>query len=306
MKLDQQHYIDTERSAPEDLPQGIPITEIMQGLKMWHNPANKFCVVRLHDSADPKKRSEEWRAATRAGMTWSEWMREHEIVFSSFEGIPVYQGEYNRDFHVSKEPLVWSPHYPVVRGWDFGLSKGGMACIFAQLISNFRLFVYKELTASSTAIDKFSVAVKQQSVLWFPGCHTWIDIVDPSGFNRTQIDKRSCVDVIRKTLHTKPIPGEKSIVKRRNAVIEFLSNNPKGIPHFQLDPVDVPMLIEGFDGGYHYGYAKDGSLHDEPEKNEYSHPHDALQMICSRIMQVDLSSREPIQIATAKYNFGRV
>lgn len=305
MKLEHS-YRDTPKSVPEDLPKNIEIADVCTGLKTWRNPANKFFVARLHYSADPKKRTDDWRAAARAGSTWSEWMREYEIVFSSFEGVPVYQDEYNRDFHVSKEPLVWSPDYPIVRGWDFGLGVSGMACIFAQLVSNFRLFIYKELLATDTDIEHFAVAVKKQSFEWFPRCHRWIDIVDPSGFNRNQLDKRSCVDIIRQTLQTKPIPGEKSIIKRRNSVIEFLSDNPRGIPKLQLDPIDVPMLVGGFDGGYHYAYGRNGELYDEPEKNEYSHPHDSLQMICSRIMQVDASSyNENIVIATPSYAFGK-
>jgi hypothetical protein len=229
-------------------------------------------------------------------------MREYEIIWSSFEGIPVYIDDYSREFHVSKEPLVWAKEYPIIRGWDFGLAANGMACTFSQLLTNFRLFVYKELTASDTDLENFAPAVKAKSLEWFAGCSRFIDVVDPSGFNRTQLDKRTCVDVIRKVLKTKPVPGAKSKVERRKAVVDFLGS-VKGLPKTLIDP-SCTMLIEGFDGGYHYGYMRDGQAKDEPEKNEHSHVHDAHQMTCSRAMVLDLNSRETITIAVPRYNFG--
>ena len=290
--------------APEDLPQGITIQERMTGLKTWRNPSNKFYIARLHYSANPIKRGKEWKEKTRASYTWSEWMREYEIVFSSFKGVPVYLDDYSRAFHTSPEPLVWARELPVVRGWDFGLGSNGMACVWSQLISNFRLMVYKELTASDTDIEHFAEAVKQKSTEWFPGCSRYFDVVDPSGFNRTQVDKRACTDVIKTVLKTRPTPGAKSKVERRKAVTEFLKATVRGLPKVLIDLTGCAMLVEGFDGGYHYAYAKDGQLHDDPEKNEWSHSHDALQMICSRVNTLDLSAREPIQIATPRYAFG--
>jgi len=47
------------------------------------------------------------------------------------------------------------------------------------------------------------------------------------------------------------------------------------------------MLRKGFLGRYQYRRVKvSGSAeryHDEPEKNEYSHPHDALQYVATRV-----------------------
>lgn len=305
MKLERLNdYSKLTGPAPEDLPKDIQITEVCPGLKVWRNPINKFCVARLHYSANPAKRSKEWRDTNRAGYTWAEWMREYEIIWSSFAGVPVYIDDYSREFHVSTEPLVWAKDYPIMRGWDFGLAANGMACVFAQLLTNFRLFVYKELTASDTDLENFAPAVKAKSLEWFPGCTKFIDIVDPSGFNRGQLDKRTCVDIVKKVMKTKPVPGEKGMVARRKAVVDFLGS-VKGLPKTMIDLAGCPMLIEGFDGGYHYGYARDGQLKDEAEKNEYSHVHDAHQMVCSRAMVLDLNSREKITISTPSYSFGR-
>lgn len=300
-----------ESEVPEELPQDDPINgvyfnveEVMQGFKTWHNPGNGFAVGRLHYSADAAKRSPEWKKGARRGLTWAEWMREYEIVWSSFEGVPVYGDDFSRAFHVSKEPLEWAKGYPIVRGWDFGLGAGGMACVFAQLLSHGRLFVYREITASDTDIEHFAPEVKRMSAEWFPGCVKFFDIADASGVNRNQVNKRSCYMAL-KDEGMSPQPGEISIIKRRQAVTKFLQGAKQGQPKLILDYEGCPMLLSGFEGGYCYTYAKDGQLKEAAEKNEYSHPHDALQMICSRVDKLPLqSSAGGLNIGGPKYGFG--
>lgn len=293
------------RNVPEDLPAGISIHELCKGLKVWKNPVNRFTVARLHYSADPKKDNDGWREMARAGYTWQEWLQEYEIVDSAFDGLPVYGEDFSLDFHVAKEPLKWNPEYPVVRGWDFGLAAEGMACIFAQLLPPSRLFIYHELTASDLDLDHFAPEVRRVSLEWFPNCRKWFDIVDPAGFIRSQQDKRQNVNILRDALHTKPIPGVKGIVDRRRAVTRLLRENRRGNPALLVDPV-CKMLIDGFIGGYHYAYSKYGQLKDEPEKNEYSHIHDALQYLCSRILNLDMGQGKPaLKIQGPTYKFAQ-
>ena len=300
-----------EAEVPEELPQNNELTgtdfdlrEVCQGFKTWHNPNNGFAVGRLHYSADPVKRGAEWKRKARQGLTWAEWMREYEIVWSSFEGVPVYGDDFSRAFHVSKEALEWQRGYPVVRGWDFGLGAGGMACVFAQLLSHSRLYVYREVLASDTDIEHFAPEVKRLSAEWFPNCVKWFDIADATGVNRNQINKRSCYDVLRSEGMT-PQPGEISIVKRRQAVTKFLQGAKQGQPKLLLDSEGCPTLLSGFEGGYCYTYAKDGQLREAAEKNEYSHPHDALQMICSRVDRLPLrSTASTVTIGGPRYGFG--
>ena len=291
--------------VPEELPAEVKVTEVCKGLKTWENPINKFFVARLHYSADPSKRTPEWKEKTRAGMSWVAWLREYEIVWSSFEGVPVYLDDWSRDFHLSKSPLVWSYSYPVVRGWDFGLSADGMAVVFAQLFPQSRLMVFKELTASNMSLERFVEEVARYSLEWFPGCGRFFDVIDPSGFyNRSQLDKRTCADILRQMpLRANPMPGAKGILERRRSVVGFLKRNVKGLSAFVMDP-ECKMLSDGFNGGYHYAFKKDGSLHEDASKNEYSHPADALQMITSRITSLDLNSRIPVTIGGPTYKFG--
>lgn len=294
----------------EDLPKGVEIKDVRPGVKLWRNPINKFTVVRVHYTADRKKRSAAWKAEARAGIPFAEWMREYEINFSSFHGVPVYADSFSKHFHVSQESLKWAMEAPVVRGWDFGLDVLGMACVFTQLLTNSRLFVYNELLASDSDIYTFCEAVRRYSLEWFPGCRKFFDIVDPSGFNRDARSrgKKSYCDALRSELGAKPIPGEVSPAKRIQAVTKYLSTNVRGLPKLVLDGENVPTLVEGFTGGYHFAYVKNSSdVKDTPEKNEFSHVHDALQMVASRVDRLDLddfSNRASDPPAVPQYRFG--
>jgi hypothetical protein len=68
-----------------------------------------------------------------------------------------------------------------------------------------------------------------------------------------------------------------------------------GKPQLQLHP-RCTMLRKGFRGRYQFRRVKiAGSAEryqDEPEKNEYSHPHDALQYICTRVFGDAVRGRE--------------
>jgi len=300
-----------EADIPIELPKDEPeleryfnVQEVWPGLHTWTNPDNGFTVARVHYSVDPAKRTPEWKKEARRGVTWSEWMREYEIVSSSFEGTPVYGDDFSRAYHVSKEPLVWSARHPIIRGWDFGLGAGGMACVIAQLLQGGRLFVYREITASDTDLEHFAPEVSRLCSDWFPNAVAWFDIIDPTGFNRSQLNKkRSCAVVLRENLMD-PIPGIASQVIRRKAVSDFLSSNKRGLPKFVVDSA-CEMLVAGFEGGYHYAKQKDGQLKEEPEKNEYSHPHDALQMVCCKVKVLALDKPPQISFGQASYGFGK-
>jgi len=286
------------------MPTNIPVEEIRKGFHVWRNPSNHFTVLQLHYSTDPKKDTLEWKERTRAGYTWQEWLQEYEIVDSAFDGMPVYGEDFSYDFHVStdKKP-EWNPEFPIVRGWDVGLAAEGMACVFTQLIPPSRVFVYHELTASDLDVEHFVPEVKRMSNEWFPSATKFFDVVDPTCFNRNQLDKRRAAELIRDGLHTKPIPGVVSIIDRRRAVTRFLKENRRGMPAMVIS-TDAKMVIEGFIGGYHYAFSKFGQLKTEPEKNEYSHIHDALQYVCTRILGLDNGNKKGgLVIPSPKYNF---
>ena len=89
----------------EELPEGVEIEELCHGLKMWTNPINGFTILRLHYTADPTKRSPEWKAEERRKYGEAEWNREMEIMWESLDGRPVYADHWKAEFHTAKTSL---------------------------------------------------------------------------------------------------------------------------------------------------------------------------------------------------------
>ena len=284
--LDIPSTVSAIESITEDIPEGAAIEEIMQGLKCWKNPIDKFTVLRLHRTADPRKRTQEWLETEKAGMDTATWMREMELVWEALDGRPVYGEEWSPEFHVSKTSLGWNPKLPVCRGWDFGLYP---ACLFAQLMPHQRLFVLRECIGESIDMERFKEEVNRLSQEWFPGA-VFYEFIDPTGLNRFGSDGRSyAVQLSAKPIRAKYIiPGANPIPERQKAVVDFLRAHIKGLPGYLVDP-SAEVLIKGFNGGYFYAYSK-GTLKPKPEKNIFSHVHDANQYLCSRVLNVKLTT----------------
>lgn len=272
----------------EELPSDVEITEILPGLKSWKNPCNQFRVLKLWRGADPQKRTQEWILKTRAGMDTATWLREYELIWEALEGKPVYVDEWSAEFHTSKSSLGWNPRLTVCRGWDFGLYP---AVIFCQLFSQSRLMVLREAVGIDIDTERFTYEVSNLSSEWFPGAR-FIEFIDPTGRNRAGTDGRAYTQLLtKKPLSArKVISGANAPAARRTAVIDFLKENVRGHACLLVDP-SCEYLLKGFNGGYFYAYNK-GTLKAKPEKNVFSHIHDGLQYLCSKIRTTNLTFKD--------------
>lgn len=188
------------------------------------------------------------------------------------EGKLVYP-EYSDQVHCTKgaNPIEGCT---VIRSWDFGLTP---ACIFSQLQPSGQWVTFDEMTSDNMSIDQFSDEVLEHCARSFKGNVRFEDWGDPAGNQRVQTDSRTCFQIMQ----AKNIEIDGSIQEpthRQEAVRKPLRTLVGGEPQFILHP-RCRVLRKGFLGGYHRRrlavtgerYAKD------PEKNLYSHPHDALQ-----------------------------
>lgn len=249
----------------------------MEGITLWRNPKNKFFIFQLHYSADPAKRSPEWRERIRSKMPRRDWNREYELQWDAYDGLPVY-GDWNKNLH-AKPDLGAQIGLPLLRGWDFGLTP---ACVVAQLQGR-TLVVLQEFTEINMGADRFSDLVLPKMNVIFPGFQ-FIDFIDPAGVNRDQSAEGSCAKILdSKGLNC--IPGAVAFHERQKAVEKFLTSRDNDGANFQIDQYNCPLLIRGFEGGYRYPEAALGKeprqLH--PIKDEHSHPHDALQYIATGV-----------------------
>lgn len=211
------------------------------------------------------------------------------------DGKPVYP-EYKDALHCSDVATV-KPGLAIYRGWDFGLTP---ACVFSQLHPSGRWVTFDELTADSLGIDRFSDQVLAHCSINYPG-HRFEDIADPSGDARKDTDERTCFAIMRgKGIEV--TGGEQTLAIRTESVKWALRQLVDGQPMVQIHP-RCKKLRKGYQGRYKYRRVQVSVERyvDEPEKDEYSHPHDANQYVATRLFAgrvraagVDLARPEPV------------
>ena len=199
---------------------------------------------------------------------------------SVYDGKPVYPEYSDALHHCDVSPM---PGVPITIGLDFGLTP---AAVIVQQDPRGRLLVLDELCGTDMAIRRFATDVLLPHLeTKYPG---WLHSDepgmmrvrgDPAGRQRAQTDERSCFDEL---LAAKiPIEPAKTNawLARRGAVAWFLGRLVDGKPALLLSE-RCSTLRKGFNGAYRYRrlqVAGQERYTEEPEKNAYSHPHDALQ-----------------------------
>jgi len=187
--------------------------------------------------------------------------------------------EFNYDIH-SVQTIEAIQGDPLYLGFDFGLTP---ACIVVQLTARGCIRVLKEYVAEDMGIKTFAEnVVIPQLAIDFPYCKIseWAE-GDPAGVKGDEImEELSCIG----ELNTLGIPTRAASTNdpsvRINSVRYFLNLMVDGRPAFLISRVGCPILVKGFMSGYHFKRMQIGGderFQDKPNKNKYSHPHDALQ-----------------------------
>lgn len=274
----------------------------MQGVKIWDNAKNKFTIFELHYSADEDKRSEGWKEAARSGMPRRKFQQEYELQWQSYNGLPVY-GDWNKEIHGASFKLEPQIGLPMLIGWDFGLCA---AAIIGQYCDG-TLNIIQEFTSMNMGAERFSTYVvhemRQRWPQWADRRRDWLCWVDPSGMFRKDTDEGTCAKILDNKGFN-PMPGPVAWEARRGAVDSFLSRMSKGIPSFQVNLPDCPVLGKGFDGGYRYPQ-KATEIEQavlSPIKNIYSHIHDALQYLAWGVNTLSENTRR-VRVPRQAYGF---
>ena len=198
-------------------------------------------------------------------------------------GRPVYGDDYNDGLHCQEvEPVAGRI---IELGWDFGLTP---ACIFTQRLPDGRWLVFDELCGEYIGLSTFADIVLKMLEERYPG-FTHVSFGDPSGnaSSAQSEDKaeRTCFDILQ---------GKGFVIENgmQNPTIRIesvrypLTHMADAAPQFVLHP-RCQMVRKGFAGKYAFKRVQvTGSAeryHNEPDKNEYSHPHDALQYVATKV-----------------------
>ena len=151
-----------------------------------------------------------------------------------------------------------------------------------------RWLILDELCGDDIGFSTFADCVLELCAERFDG-YKFEDYGDPAGAQRSAMtaDKaeKTCFDILQGKGIGIQLGGQ-NLTIRLESVRKPLNTLREGKPQFQISP-RCEMLRKGFLGRYQYRRVKvSGSAeryHDEPEKNEYSHPHDALQYVATRV-----------------------
>jgi hypothetical protein len=203
----------------------------------------------------------------------------HNLYGTVQDGLPVYKGSWNDRVHIADQELWPIANVPVVVTFDFGLTP---SAIFLQLTPRGQLRAIDELVASSMGVRQFAENVVYPLVKEkYSKCPLYVT-GDPAGVSRDYSEDTafSILEQIFDGIAQDVRPAETNdLIPRLEAVKWFLTRMTDGDPAFLLSP-KCKILRKGFNGGYQYRRLQTSGTERytlKPDKNDYSHPHDALQ-----------------------------
>ncbi len=261
---DEDHWI--HKKFEEEKPRGWEIFKQPGGLD--HNAENRENLPPSYYEDMMEGADEKWIK-----------VHVHAKYGPSRMGRGVYDGTFVEDFHVAKTELLPSRALPLIIGMDFGRTP---AATFEQKDLQGRQLILDEVWAENCGLDRFiDQFVMPKLTTRFPGFRA-IVCGDPAGWDKSQINDKSCADV----LHAKRLRAIKAptntIDRRIEAVERQLREQIDGKAKLLIDP-RCSRLIAGYKGRYLYKLRRDGTFELTPAKNDYSHIHDARQYaaLCS-------------------------
>lgn len=195
---------------------------------------------------------------------------------------PVYP-DFEDARHVAAEDLNWAIGLPLLVGVDAG---GSPAAVFGQRMPNGRWHILDELVADhGTGAVRFGAMLTQRLRERFPHAGTIIGYADPSAFYGADKDagEKNWAEIVAAKAEIVIRPGPTNDpTSRWDAVRAPLTRSVDAGPAFLLSP-RCTVLRTGFNSGYRFKKINPNvdRYQEQADKNEYSHPHDALQYMIS-------------------------
>lgn len=202
------------------------------------------------------------------------------------DGKPIYP-EWNDDIHVRK--VTAYPSLPLLLGFDYGLTP---ACVICQISPRGQLIVLAELFAKDMGIRQFARDVVRPFLAMNFHDYGFQAAGDPAGLARSDTDEKTCfMELAEEGIACVPA-STNSFVGRREAVAKYLTRLVDGQPALLVDP-SCDMIRRGFNGRYQYRRLQvvgEERYKDVPDKNDFSHLHDALQYAALHSQNMDQTS----------------
>lgn len=222
----------------------------------------------------------------------------------SLAGSAVYERSFVEDFHVAEGPLapIPSSDYPIIVGIDFGRTP---CAVFKQRDARGRVLTLSEVTSENMGIETFIREKLNPHVANHYAGFEMVCAPDPAGFMKQQLNELTLVDALKKAGYQCVKPPSNKPEYRISAVERLLNQQVEGHAMYLIDP-SCTMLLKGFRHGYRYKKKRNGELEDKPDKNEYSHIHDANQYADSILdlqFRGSVSSQQRREVQKVRYRY---
>ena len=216
------------------------------------------------------------------------------------DGKLVY-GSFREDVHIADEEIPFAPT-TVYIGLDFGLTP---SAVFGQKLPDGRWLILHELVCFDIGTVKFSELLKHEIIKHCADKDLKI-FGDPAGDFRAQTDETTPFQILRQQgIQAFPAPSN-DVGLRIESVETALNRMVDGKPGFLLNR-SCKSLRKGFLGGYHYRRIQTSGerYEDKPNKNKFSHVHDALQylMLGAGEGRQLISGQKPLSSFNAKREY---
>jgi hypothetical protein len=192
-------------------------------------------------------------------------------------GTAVFRESFRSAFHAADGLLV-NRFAPLIIGQDLGRDP---CSAITQMDARGRLLVLEEVIATDIGLEGH-LNQNLRPVLMKPeymGLPILI-VGDPSGTSKSTLYEESEFDLLRRMGYKAMPAPTNDLDPRLRAVEAWLLKQHDGKGAILFDRLKCPTIIRGLAGGYRYAKTRNGTRKPLPDKNEYSHPIDALQYAC--------------------------
>lgn len=199
------------------------------------------------------------------------------------EGKPVYKHQWSDSLHVS-DTLLRPSEGPVYVGLDFGLSP---SAVIGYETTRGAVALLDEVVAEGFGVRQFAESMLLPFLREHYRNNEIIFTGDPAGNHRAEKDEETVFELLESIgidIDQDDLPTN-DVTMRLEAVRYYLTSLRDGKPAFRVHP-RCKMIRKGFNGGYHFRRVQipgSSKFHYTPNKNKFSHPHDALQYLCLKI-----------------------
>lgn len=213
------------------------------------------------------------------GALGQNWVKRyvHALFGEDPSGMAVFKDSFVKHFHVREniEPVIG--HFLLI-GQDFGRDPWSIIC---QPNHKSQLLVLGEVPAENIGLDKHIQTNLRPILMHERYRNRPIALVgDPAGVAKDSLYEETSFDMLKRHGFSAFPAASNDIDTRLRAVETWLLEQRSGEAAILIDGTRCPKLVRALSGGYKYEKDRKGQRKPKPDKNEYSHPADALEYAC--------------------------